>query len=609
MTQNNRAVLLSDLATLAGEDRRARLLAALAAYDEALRFRTPDSAPLDYAMTQNNRANLLSDLATLAGEDRRARLLAALAAYDEALRFRTPDSAPLAYASTQNNRANLLSDLATLAGEDRRARLLAALAAYDEALRFRTPDSAPLAYAMTQGNLLNLYRDFAQEPGEDAQAWLNRALQAGVLALAIFQQLEQAVYVQQAQRQLRDLRAACAGDFATLWAVLNIGPPPDWLLEAEPEIVALLERFGPLLRAVANAARAESPARAELAATLAEFEERGWRLSAAARAIWAGERDPATLTSGLDSQDSALVRRILELIEQPETPDPAQAADAEPGPPAELRARLDAAGVTDEASLQAALERDPQLKQEYLAAADAWLAQQTQRGLELAWQAFVQVGSSDELVQFWQQLPEALQAPLLELAGAELAAHKRQGEDEAAEAIRQRLDGLRQIQAASTPEQQAFQQALDRYLALRQAAEADAKSVRAWQAAVAAGEALLAPEFVALETVNWPALHADLADAYTNLCIAHKDGDARDLAASLAATERAIALQPGEPMWRRNRAGTLIDLGRLDEAASAIALARSMQPDAPRLAELEAALAQARAGAEVPGVADADERG
>lgn len=133
--------------------------------------------------------------------------------------------------------------------------------------------------------------------------------------------------------------------------------------------------------------------------------------------------------------------------------------------------------------------------------------------------------------------------------------------------------------------------------------------MRAWQAAIAAGEALLAPEFVALETVNWPALHANLAGTYTSLSIAYEDGDARDLAASLAATERAIALQPGEAMWRRNHAGTLIDLGRLDEAASAIALARSMQPDAPRLADLDAALNQARAGAEVPGVADADERG
>ncbi len=74
MTQNNRANILSDLATLPGEDRRERLYAALAAYDDALRYRRPDNAPLDYATTQNNRANILSELATLPGEDRRQRL-------------------------------------------------------------------------------------------------------------------------------------------------------------------------------------------------------------------------------------------------------------------------------------------------------------------------------------------------------------------------------------------------------------------------------------------------------------------------------------------------------------------------------------------------------
>ncbi len=49
-----------------GEDRRQRLYEALAAYDEALRFYRPDTAPLAYAMTQNNRATILSELATLA---------------------------------------------------------------------------------------------------------------------------------------------------------------------------------------------------------------------------------------------------------------------------------------------------------------------------------------------------------------------------------------------------------------------------------------------------------------------------------------------------------------------------------------------------------------
>ncbi len=59
-----------------GEDRRARLLAALADYTTALELRR--DVPLDYAETLGNRALLLSEVAGLPGEDRRARLLAAL---------------------------------------------------------------------------------------------------------------------------------------------------------------------------------------------------------------------------------------------------------------------------------------------------------------------------------------------------------------------------------------------------------------------------------------------------------------------------------------------------------------------------------------------------
>ena len=47
---------------------------------------------------------------------------------------------------------------------------------------------------------------------------------------------------------------------------------------------------------------------------LPKLEENGWRIAGAARRIWAGERDPEALTAGLDEQDSALVRRALELL-------------------------------------------------------------------------------------------------------------------------------------------------------------------------------------------------------------------------------------------------------------------------------------------------------
>jgi tetratricopeptide (TPR) repeat protein len=175
------------------------------------------------------RGNALGRVATLPDEDRAARLRESLAAYDEALRFRRPDTAPLDYAMTQNNRGTILSDLANLPDEDRAARLRESLAAYDEALRFRRPDTAPLAYAMTQGNLANLSMSFAELPGEDQRARWREAIQHVLTALSLFIQAQHAPYAQQAAGQLRWISERCGDTFPELWRELNIGEMPEWL--------------------------------------------------------------------------------------------------------------------------------------------------------------------------------------------------------------------------------------------------------------------------------------------------------------------------------------------------------------------------------------------
>jgi tetratricopeptide (TPR) repeat protein len=445
-TQNNRGNVLQDLATLAEEDRAARLRQALSAYDEALRFYTPTSAPLAYATTQNNRGNVLQDLATLAEEDRAARLRQALSAYDEALRFYTPTSAPLAYATTQNNRGNVLQDLATLAEEDRAARLRQALSAYDEALRFYTPTSAPLDYAMTQGNLLNLYQTLAGEPGEDRMSRLLDALRAGWTAFRFFTALQHSDFQQRVMHLLRGLRAACGDDFDTLWAALDVGPPPEWLIAPEEgEALSLL---------------------------------------------------------------SQLIQRLLA------------------------------------------------------------------------------VSSGEELLTFWRELPAELEEPLA--AAAEEAARQsgQAGDAARAQALRERAAGLRAIRAAADAAQ-SIQQALQRYIELVKAAEASGNDIAAWRAAVEAGEALLAPEFADTLGVG-DAVRAHVASTWNALGNAlHDAGDGE---AAVAAYDRAIALQPDQAMWRRNRVATLIDLGRRAEAAEELARARALEPDAARLAELEARL-------------------
>jgi len=151
---------------------REALRRAIAAYEEALRFYTPDVAPLDYAMTQNNLGNAYRRLAE--HEDPVGNLRRAIAAYGEALRFRTPEAAPLDYAATQNNLGVAYRRLAE--HEDPVGNLRRAIAAYGEALRFRTPEAAPLDYAMTQNNLGVAYWRLAEH--EDPVGNLQKAIAA-----------------------------------------------------------------------------------------------------------------------------------------------------------------------------------------------------------------------------------------------------------------------------------------------------------------------------------------------------------------------------------------------------------------------------------------------
>jgi len=132
-------------------NRAENLARAIRCYEEALRFRTPETAPLDYATTQNNLGEAYRNLPT---GDRATNLAHAIQCYQETLRFHTPETAPLQYATTQNNLGNAYFGLPT---GDRAANLARAIHCYQEALRFWTPETAPLNYAGTQNNLGTVY--------------------------------------------------------------------------------------------------------------------------------------------------------------------------------------------------------------------------------------------------------------------------------------------------------------------------------------------------------------------------------------------------------------------------------------------------------------------
>jgi hypothetical protein len=452
--QSSRAALLSELADLPGEDRHAHLQAALVAYNEALRFYSPEATPLTYAATQNNRAIALSALASIPGENRHEHLVAALAAYDAALSFLPPEHTSLAYAANQHNRAMILNALAHIPGEDQHERLQAALAASDQALSFYTAEADPAVHAMIQSNLLDIYRSLATLPSQESRVFIAKALRAGVTALTIFEQQQQASYIEQAQQQLRSLRNRFVEAFDDLWDALAIGPQPAWLQAEDPEITALLAQLDPILRGVATIARGNTQSREQVAHEIRDLETHGWMLVAPVGRIWAGDRNPIQLTAGLDERDSALVRQILKLIETPDMPIPGSATTAAasstqlPFPP-ELQTRLAAAGVNDDASLQAALEQDPEL-------AKLWLNYTLHQLID----AFFQITDVDALIAFWERVPGALEQPFLTSVRTAITRAEAANEATIAKGLRQRLDALELLLAEDpTEEESAGEQA------------------------------------------------------------------------------------------------------------------------------------------------------
>lgn len=108
------AILQNNLATaflaMPLDDERAKMREALAvqAFEEGLKAVGPADYPAEYAMLQNNLGNALQYASSSHPLENNVR---ALEAYDEALKVRTRESAPLEYANTVANRANCLLNL------------------------------------------------------------------------------------------------------------------------------------------------------------------------------------------------------------------------------------------------------------------------------------------------------------------------------------------------------------------------------------------------------------------------------------------------------------------------------------------------------------------
>jgi tetratricopeptide (TPR) repeat protein len=134
------------------------VLIAIKSFKKALKIRTLDRFPMDYAMTQNYLGNVYRALAEVKDKEQNCQL--AIKACQEALKIRTLDPFPMQYAMTQNNLGVAHRTLAEVKDKDQNSRL--AINACQEALRFYTPDHFPMQYAETQNSLKVVQRTLAE---------------------------------------------------------------------------------------------------------------------------------------------------------------------------------------------------------------------------------------------------------------------------------------------------------------------------------------------------------------------------------------------------------------------------------------------------------------
>jgi tetratricopeptide (TPR) repeat protein len=131
---------------------------AIIAFEEALKVHTLDRFPRDYAAAQNNLGAAYGTLADV--EEKAKNCKKAIIACEEALKVYTRERFPMDYAMTQNNLGNAYGMLA--AEEAKPENCKRAIKAYEEALKVRTLERFPMDYASTQNNLGNAYRTLAE---------------------------------------------------------------------------------------------------------------------------------------------------------------------------------------------------------------------------------------------------------------------------------------------------------------------------------------------------------------------------------------------------------------------------------------------------------------
>ena len=159
-TKNNLGNVYGTLAKVEDKDRNC--LKAIEAFTKALKIRTLKDRPLDYASTQNNLGVTYKILAEAKdnNKDIKENCLNAIKAFEEALKVRTIEDHPFDFAMIHNNLGTAYGTLAEV--EDKKENCLNAIKEFEEALKVFTQKDFPFHYTNTQNNLKITYKVLAE---------------------------------------------------------------------------------------------------------------------------------------------------------------------------------------------------------------------------------------------------------------------------------------------------------------------------------------------------------------------------------------------------------------------------------------------------------------
>lgn len=262
--------------------------------------------------------------------------------------------------------------------------------------------------------------------------------------------------------------------------------------------------------------------------------------------------------------------------------------------PPELQARLDAAGVTDEASLMAALQADPQLRTDF----QTFVAAHQEEIFQAVWHEFVMVNNLEELQTLAQQSPFVLEAEFLTTIEQEIARAEESGQPVLADGLRQRLAALRELRGQVSTELPPLAQALMDFI--QAPSEAAARSIFAERRDLllpAEAQHTLEAQFRS-EDPEVQQLITDRSRLLQELRAAEQPSAVEPAAAAATTEERRAALRAAlaeaEADLQRDQSDAPLDYAIAQNNRAAALYRLAALPDEDRHVRLRDALAAAR---------------